>query len=273
MDEHGLAGYNAGAETGRLHRGLGLIEFARTKELLMACLPPAPAVVYDIGGAYGEYAFWLAEMGYEVHLFDLAEGHIRTARVHDAEAAEPHRLAAAEVADARNVPRPDASADAVLLLGPLYHLPEKADREAALAECRRLLKPGGILVTAHIVPWAPLVDNVIHYDEEPRLDDDTVYHRLADTVRTGRHRGKVVGLMYFSRPEDTRREVAAAGFVDVTLHGVLGPCWTIRNLDEAWTDERSREAILRVVRLLDREESLMGFSTHYVTISRKGCEP
>ena len=33
-------------------------------------------LIYDIGGAYGEYAWWLASLGYEVHLFDLAEGNI-----------------------------------------------------------------------------------------------------------------------------------------------------------------------------------------------------
>lgn len=269
MDEHGMAGYRAGAETGRLHRGLGQIEYARTKELLRECLPPAPAVVYDIGGAYGEYAFWLAEMGYEVHLFDLVDTHIRMAGEHSKKVPEVHKLAAAEVADARKVPRDAASADAILLLGPLYHLPEKKDRDAALAECKRLLRPGGMLVTAHIVPWAPLVDNVIHYDEAPRLDDDAVFTRLADTTRTGCHKGKIIGMMHLARPEEARKEVEAAGFAEVTLHGVLGPCWAIRNLDEAWMDEAKREAILRVVRLLDREESLMGFSTHYITISHR----
>lgn len=267
MDPKGLAGYNAGAEKGRLHRGLGLIEFARTKELLMECLPPPPAVICDIGGAYGEYAFWLAERGYEVHLFDLAEEHIRIARAH--EAGSGIRLAAAEVADARHIPRDAGTADAILLLGPLYHLPERADREACLAECRRLLKPGGVLVTAHITPWAPLLDNVIHYDEDPRLDDDALFTRLAATVESGRHMGKVIGLMYFHRPMAARDEIACAGFAGVTLHGVLGPCWAVRDLDTVWPDPVRREAILRVVRLLDGEESLMGFSTHFVTISRR----
>lgn len=267
MDEHGLAGYTAGAETGRLRRGLGLIEFARTKELLLETLPPPPSVIYDIGGAYGEYAFWLTGMGYEVHLFDLVEAHISMARDHDKAFDCP--LAAAVTADARNIPRAAASADAILLLGPLYHLPERAERNRCLTECHRLLKPGGFLVTAHIVPWAPLVDNVIHYDEAPRLNDPATFARLAATVRTGNHTGKVIGEMHFQRPADALEEVMSAGFADVRLHGVIGPCWAIRNLDEAWADAHQRETILQVVRLLDGEESLLGFSTHYITISRK----
>lgn len=267
MDEHGLAGYTAGAETGRLHRGLGLIEFARTKELLLETLPPPPSVIYDIGGAYGEYALWLAGKGYEVHLFDLVEAHIRMAR--DNEKASGCSLAAAETADARNIPRAAASADAILLLGPLYHLPEREDRNRCLAECHRLLKPGGFLVTAHIVPWAPMVDNVIHYDEAPRLNDPAIFARLAETVRSGNHMGKVVGEMYFQRPADALKEVTSVGFADTRLHGVIGPCWAIRNLDEAWADAHQRETILQVVRLLDGEESLLGFSTHYITISQR----
>ena len=50
IDKDVLAGYNAGVEKGRLHTDLGLIEFERTKELLLETLPPAPAVIYDIGG-------------------------------------------------------------------------------------------------------------------------------------------------------------------------------------------------------------------------------
>ena len=267
MDEKGLAGYNAGAELGRLHRGLGLLEFARTKELLKAYLPPPPAVVLDIGGAYGEYAFWLAEKGYEVHLFDLVPEHIRMAR--EVNAATEKKLKEATIADARSIPMADASADAILLLGPLYHLPERADRGACLSECRRMLGPGGVLVTAHIVPWAPLLDNVIHYDEEPRLDDEAIFSRLASTARSGLHQGKVIGEMSFHRPEDARTEISKAGFDDVRLHGVIGPCWAIRNLDDAWRDDDRRATILRVVRLLDGEESLLGFSTHYITVSRR----
>ena len=73
IDKTVLAGYNAGIERDRLRAGIGLIEFERTKEILLEKLPKPPAVIYDIGGAYGEYSWWLSSLGYEVHLFDLSE--------------------------------------------------------------------------------------------------------------------------------------------------------------------------------------------------------
>ena len=265
IDPKGLAGYNAGVEVGRLHRSLGLIEFARTKEILLEELPPPPAVIYDIGGGYGEYAFFLAEKGYEVHLFDLAETHIRMAK----EAENAHLLADAAVVDARSIPREEGSADAILLFGPLYHLVEKEERARCLAECKRLLKPGGKLFTANITCFSTALKYTECYDWRPVLDDEDAYRMIEATVCTGLHRGNEIGLVYFHRPEELREEIAAAGFTDVDLRGVIGPTWIIRNLDEVWDDLVKREAILRIVRLLEKEESLMGFSTHFLSISTK----
>jgi len=265
IDPNGLANYNAGIEVGRLHRGLGLIEFARTKEILMEELPPAPAVIYDVGGAYGEYAFFLAEKGYEVHLFDLAEEHIRQAKANENAAI----LADAAVADARSIPREDASADAILLFGPLYHIVEREERARCLAECRRLLKPGGKLFTANITCFSTALKYTECYDWRPVLDDEDAYRAIESTVRTGHYTGNEIGRVYFHRPEELRVEVAAAGFDDVDLRGVIGPAWIIRGLDESWHDPGKREAILRIVRLLEREESLMGFSTHFLSISTR----
>ncbi len=50
--------------------------------------------------------------------------------------------------------------DAVLLLGPLYHLPERADRLAALAEARRVLRPGGVVFAAAISRFASMLDGL-----------------------------------------------------------------------------------------------------------------
>lgn len=55
--------YGRGEERERLSRACGALEFERTKELIMRFLPPAPAVVADIGGGPGGYALWLATLG------------------------------------------------------------------------------------------------------------------------------------------------------------------------------------------------------------------
>ena len=52
--------YNNGAEIGRLERGLGIVEFHRTKEILSRYIDKGK-VVYDIGGGIGMYAAWLAK--------------------------------------------------------------------------------------------------------------------------------------------------------------------------------------------------------------------
>ena len=51
--------YENGAEIGRLERGLGVIEAARTKELLSRFIKPG-MTVYDVCGGIGYYSDWLA---------------------------------------------------------------------------------------------------------------------------------------------------------------------------------------------------------------------
>ena len=111
IDTTVLAGYNAGIERNRLRTGIGIIEFERTKEILKDKLPAPPAVIYDIGGGYGEYAWWLASLGYEVHLFDISETNIKMSEELKHEYHNVH-LKSAEVCDARSIPRKSKSADA-----------------------------------------------------------------------------------------------------------------------------------------------------------------
>jgi len=122
--------YDRGDEPERLTRGPeGQLELIRTQALLERLLPAPPAAIADVGGGAGIHAAPLAARGYEVHLVDPVAGHVAQASALG--------LASALVGDARELPFEDERFDAVLLLGPLYHLHERADRLAALAEARR----------------------------------------------------------------------------------------------------------------------------------------
>lgn len=267
IDKDVLAGYNAGIEKGRLHKGIGLIEFERTKETLSEVLPPPPAVIYDIGGAYGEYSYYLAALGYEVYLYDIAEKNIEMSRKLGKKLGVT--LKTAEMADARDIDRPDNSADAILLLGPMYHIVDREERLLCLRECNRLLKPNGLLFTAAISRYATMLKYTERYDKKPLLDDAEFFKMLESTVNTGIHTKKPMGLSYFHKPDELKDEIESAGFVNTDIRGILGPVWLVRNLDKAWKNHKKREALMRVVRLLEKEESLLGISTHLLSISKK----
>jgi ubiquinone/menaquinone biosynthesis C-methylase UbiE len=135
-------------ESERLSGVHGELERLRTLEILARVLPPAPAVIFDIGGAAGAYAFPLGEQGYVVHLIDPVELHLEQAKARSESSGI--KLSSITKGDARCLSTPSNSANAVLLSGPLYHLVERADRLMALREARRILKPHGVLIAAAI---------------------------------------------------------------------------------------------------------------------------
>src|SRR5262245_54108334 len=187
------AHYDAGLERDRLEQGPGRLERARTAEIVERFFPPAPAVVLDVGGGAGAYACPLARRGYEVHLIDAVPLHVEQAR--EASARQPESpLAGAAVGDARRIDHADGSADAVLLLGPLYHLTDRGDRLAAWREARRVLRPGGVVLAAAISRFASTLDGL-----RRGLFDDPVFARLAEQdLRDGQHRNPTGDPRYFT---------------------------------------------------------------------------
>ena len=264
--------YDRAPEESRLELAMFRLEELRSRELILRHIPPPPAVVLDVGGAAGAYAFWLAERGYEVRLLDAVPRLVDVARQRNAHAAQP--LASCRVADARALPEADRSATIVLLLGPLYHLVEAHDRHAALREAARVLRPGGILVAAGIARWASALDGLAR-----EILRDRDFARIVERDLTdGRHENPTDRLDYFTtayfhRPDELRREVIGAGFEIEGLYGVEGPGWILPDLIERWDDPERREVLLKVARAFEAEPSVIGCSAHLLAVGRKPAEP
>ena len=262
------AHYELGFERDRLfHGGERRLELARTLELLDRFLPSAPARLIDVGGGPGAYAAIWARRGYDVHLYDLLELHVQQAQ--QAADAQPEHPFTAQVADARSIPEPDASADVVVLLGPLYHLAEQAQRAAVLLEARRMLKPGGVVAAVGISRFAALLDGLWQgWLSDPLFrglaERDLVdgQHRNPDPVRYPQW----FTTAYFHRPEDLVDEVSGAGFGAVSLHGIEGPGWLMQ---EHWSDPDRREQMLFAARAVESEPSLSGLSSHMLAVGTK----
>ncbi len=261
-----MAYYNLSLEAQRLTRGVGRLELERTQELLQRYLPSAPAVVYDVGGGSGVYACWLAALGYQVHLLDAVPLHVEQARQASAQAVHP--LRSAEVGDARQLPRPDGSVDALLMLGPLYHLTERADRLRALREAGRVLRPGGVLLAAAISRFASALDGLF----TGALDDPTFLDIVQRDLADGQHRNNTGNPHYFTtaylhHPDELKAEVEAAELRHVATVAVESLGWVVRDLDAAWDEPARRERILGIVRTLQAEPSLLGASAHLMVIA------
>jgi ubiquinone/menaquinone biosynthesis C-methylase UbiE len=260
--------YDAASEEERLQNGPPQLEFVRTQEILCRTLPSPPAVILDVGGGPGTYALWLSEVGYTVHLIDPVPRHVTQARSRSQQAARP--IASCTVGDARDLQWPDQSVDVVLLLGPLYHLVDWAERLSALREAYRVLIPEGSLFAAGISRFASILDGL----SEDLFADPPFWRIVEQDVREGIHRNETGKLEYFTtaqfhRPEELEREVKAAGFVDVKVTGLEGVGWLFPDFAERWRDPRRREDLLRAARALEREPSIRGVSAHLLAAARK----
>ncbi|WP_067135142.1 class I SAM-dependent methyltransferase [Microtetraspora malaysiensis] len=254
-----LAYYEQDREHGRLREDRGRLEFWRTQDVLRRMLPPAPARVLDVGGGTGVHAEWLAADGYDVELLDPVPLHVERAR----------RLTgvAARVGDARRLPVPDESVDVVLLLGPLYHLTERADRVSALAEARRAVRRGGLVAAATISRYSAVHDGV---RQGFYLNDE--FRAAADAAATGSiMRSPRSGFTaYFHDPAEIPLEFADAGFPSVEHYGLQGAFWLYGDVNDWLDDPERRSLMLDALRSMESVPSLLGVSGHILTITHRG---
>jgi SAM-dependent methyltransferase len=254
--------YRKGGEGVRLAGGAGRLEFLRTWDVLARILPPAPAAVLDVGGATGVYAAPLAAAGYRVHVVDPVPDHVTAA------AALPG--VTASVGDARALAEADTSHDAVLLLGPLYHLPDRVDRVVAWREAARVVRPGGLVVGAAISRYASLHDGFLKgYDVHPGfravVDADLAggVHRVPDGHDAW------FTTAYFHHPAELGTEMADAGLVPETVLAVEGACWLLDRLDEILADAARTAVLLDLLSRVEAEPSLLGSSSHLLAVARR----
>ncbi len=263
--------YAAGREQGRLfgHFG-GQLELARSRELLARWLPAPPARILDVGGGPGAYAFWLADLGYEVHLIDAMPLHIEQART-EAQKSGVTPPASLAVGDARSLDYEDSSADTVLLMGPLYHLTARSDRLLALQEAHRLLRPGGLMFGVGISRFASVLDGLaLGLLWEPEFSSI-----VNQDVQNGQHRNPsdhpdYFTTAFFHHPDELEQEALDAGFKVEHLVAIEGPAWAISGLERHWQNEQDRETLLTLLRSLEAERSLLGASSHIMVVGRKG---
>jgi SAM-dependent methyltransferase len=262
-----LSFYAAGKEERRLATSIGRLEFIRTWEILERHVPKSSCRVIDIGGGTGIYALPLSGRGHKVHLVDPVPLHVERAMALSSASSTP--LESIHLGEARRLPAPDGACDVALLFGPLYHLTSRADRVGALAEAKRVLAPGGLLLAAYISRFASACDGI----QEGALRGFEFATIVDGDLTNGIHqnptnRPEWFTTAYLHRPEEIQPEIEEAGLRLEALLAVEGPGWMNQDLDSWLDDEDGRERLLAVLRRVEAEPSLIGASAHLIAVAR-----
>jgi SAM-dependent methyltransferase len=247
--------YQAHDERSRLSHGEGRVEFVRTRELLQQALPPPPARVLDVGGADGAHASWLTEDGYDVEVVDVVEVHVERARA---------RGLVAHVGDARELSYENNRFDVVLLLGPLYHLRQHAERAQALREAHRVLRRDGVVAAAAVSRIAVAL-NWLRSGSLDAPEAQAVVQRIASVGYDDTGFGD--GVFYFHTVAELEREAREAGFGSVIVRGVEGPAWPL--LDQMCAPDHPLVShVIDVARLADGDVTSVGASAHLLALAQ-----
>jgi len=269
MEQHKIKEYYAqDIEAHRLDSEYFKLEGIRTKEIIERYLTKGKLEVLDVGGGAGFYSFWLQGKGHQVTLLDLTPRNIELAQMHSE--ASGVKLKATKVGDAVNLPFPDDQFDAVLLLGPLYHLTERHERVKAIAEAKRVLKPGGILLAAVISRYASVFDGF----QRDLVFDNQFFKLMTDDIYAGVHRNETNKLDYFTTayfhtPAEIQSEVIDSGLTFEKLIAIESFGWIVRKFQEKMTDPSYMDRLLSTIRLLEENQDLMAMSLHIMAVGRK----
>lgn len=258
-------GYVA-VEQGRLDRHR--TEFAVTQRAIQAYLPHRSAHILDDGSGPGRYALWLAAQGHTVTLLDLSQQNLHAAqeqaRRDGLHFAKIHHGSATDLSAFAN-----AQFDAVLLLGPLYHLPTERERTQAVQEAVRVLRPRGVLFAAFLNLYE-LWRYAAQYNPHLLIQEPDVFEALLTTgiAQFRAYPTAFSSFAYWTHPLEIEPLMAQFELEQLAIIGCEG---IVSNIEEA-INELEGEAWERWVEwnyLLGQRPELRASSIHILYVGRK----
>lgn len=256
------ASYNSDPEREKYRLERHQLEYDLTWRYLNQYLPSKGSIL-EVGAASGRYTLELAKRGYTITAVDLSATLIENYRksILDEGLERQVRLVVADARDLDEVSQ--RQFDAVLLMGPLYHLVLEADRKAALKQAFDRLRGGGIIFSAFISRFGMMGDLIKNV---PTWIEDQV--ELRSVMESGKRpddypRSGFRG--YFAQVSEIAPLHEAIGFETLKVVGVEP---AISADDESYNklEGKLRQLWLDLFYKMSTERSIIGASRHLLYI-------
>ena len=260
--------YDAYDEWRRLEAPEGRLEHARTLAALDEHLTSDQRVL-DLGGGPGRYSAALAERGCRVVLADVSLNLLDAARARFHEMEIAGKIESIDQVNALDLGRyATGSFDAVLAMGPLYHLVSARERAQAAGEMMRVLRRGGMTFASYI----PRVGGVIGLIERAaRSPSQVPSNVLTEAAETGVFRNPTdSGFQegYYAVPGEIERTLETAGAEIVDVLSLKSIQHRLAD-DIATLDSECRAEIGRVAEAWCRRPEIIATSGHALVVARK----
>jgi ubiquinone/menaquinone biosynthesis C-methylase UbiE len=211
--------YESMSETRRLQRSrVGRLEFHTTVTFVEKHISPEDTIL-ELGAGDGTYSLHFSRRGHRVMATDLLPANVQTILAK----AESEELRNIQVRQANAIQLADFSEgefQAVLCLGPYYHLRTRELRRQCLLECRRVVQDAGIVALSYInrsliVYYLLTTGKQLTPDQYDSLMDP-------DDLRVD-YPDELLNITHFATAKSVEEEVRSCGFEILEHVGTDGP--------------------------------------------------
>lgn len=163
-------------EEGRLLSQHGQVEYLTTQKYIHQILGDSKEQrILEVGAGTGRYSVTLAKEGYEVDALEYTSHNleIMNSKIQGIQNIRTHQGTALDLSRFG-----DETFDLTMVLGPMYHLYTKEDKQKAMAEAIRVTKKGGHILVAYcmneqtIFTYVFKMENLWHCVENNMLTED-----------------------------------------------------------------------------------------------------
>lgn len=252
--------YNKFPEEKRLNSRRGQVEYRVSMkyihEYIPAGMPKDKVRILEIGAGTGRYSVALANEGYDVTAVELVKYNlgILKAKGSSVKAMQGNALNLKKLSD--------DYFDVTLLLGPMYHLFGEADKKQALAEAKRVTKPGGVILVAYcmneygVLTYAFKEGHMKECMEEMRLTSD--FHTISQKEN----------LYDYMRIEDINALLEDSGLERIKIISPDGPSSYMRSILNRMSEEEFEYFVEYQMATCERMD-LIGAGAHTLDILKK----